>query len=150
MNWNKDKSIVLSQVCVVLFALLLLALDVGGYWFTGWFCVTMRGMPWQTAALMMGTIYAGSAFGWLCLYQLWRLLANIRRGALFVSDNVRCLRIVSWCCVWAAIIAALSAAYYPPFLFIAAAAGFMSLLVRIVKNAFEQAITMKDELDLTV
>ncbi|MBR0311274.1 MAG: DUF2975 domain-containing protein, partial [Oscillospiraceae bacterium] len=27
---------------------------------------------------------------------------------------------------------------------------FMALIVRIVKNAFEQAIAMKDELDLTV
>ena len=33
---------------------------------------------------------------------------------------------------------------------IAIAAGFMGLIVRIVKNVFEQAITMKDELDLTV
>ncbi len=30
------------------------------------------------------------------------------------------------------------------------AAGFMALIVRIVKNVFEQAIRMKDELDYTI
>lgn len=149
MNWSKDKSVVLSRLGVALFALVLLALDVGGYWVALWFVQT-RLKQWQLGILLMGSIYAGSAFGWLCLYELWRLLGNVRRGALFVPENVRCMRIVSWCCVWAALVAALSALYYLPFLFIAVAAGFMALIVRIVKNAFEQAIAMKDELDLTV
>ena len=149
MSWNKNRSIVLSRFCVALFALFLLALDIGAYWVAQWFTVYRFGY-WQYGALLMTSIYAGSAFGWPCLYQLWRLLGNIRRGALFVADNVRRMRIVSWCCVWAALIAALSTAYYPPFLFFAVAAGFLALIVRIVKNAFEQAIAMKDELDWTV
>lgn len=149
MNWNKDKSIVLSRFCVVLFALCLLALDIGAYWLAQWFTWN-RFHVWQYGFLLMASIYIGSVFGWPCLYQLWRLLGNIRRGALFVPENVRCMRIVSWCCVWAALVAALSAAYYLPFLFFAVAAGFLALIVRIVKNAFEQAIAMKDELDWTV
>ncbi|MBQ9459606.1 MAG: DUF2975 domain-containing protein [Oscillospiraceae bacterium] len=149
MNWSRDKSIVLSQVCVAFFALCLLALDVGAYWFAAWF-VRVRLMSRQLGTLLMVSIYAGSIFGWVCLLELWRLLANIRRGELFVPTNVRSMRVVSWCCVWAAAICALSALYYLPFLFLAAAAGFMALIVRIVKNAFAQAIAMKDELDLTV
>lgn len=149
MNWDKDKSIVLSRAFVALFALCLLALDAGAYWVARWFTWN-RFHVWQYGFALMASIYVGSAFGWPCLYQLWRLLGNIRRGALFVAENVRCMRIVSWCCVWAALVAALSAAYYPPFLFFAVAAGFLALIVRIVKNAFEQAIAMKDELDWTV
>ena len=149
MNWNRDKSVILSQWCVALFALCLLALDIGAYWVAQWFTWN-RFYVWQYGFLLMASIYAGSVFGWPCLYQLWRLLRNIRRGALFVADNVRCMRVVSWCCVWAALIAALSTAYSPPFFFVAVAAGFLALIVRIVKNAFEQAIAMKDELDWTV
>ena len=149
MNWNKNKSLMLSQACVVLFALCLLALDIGAYRVAQWFTWN-RFHVWQYGFALMASIYAGSAFGWPCLYQLWRLLGNIRRGALFVADNVRRMRVVSWCCVWAALVAALSAAYYPPFFFVAVAAGFLALIVRIVKNAFEQAIAMKDELDWTV
>ena len=150
MNWNKDKSIVLSRCCVAVFAGLLAALDVGAYWFTGWFCVTMRGMPRQTSLLMMVSIYSGSVFAWICLYRLWRLLDNIRRGEVFVDANVRHMRVISWCCAWAAGICLASAGYYLPFGFVAIAAGFMALIVRIVKNAFQQAIAMKDELDLTI
>ncbi len=149
MNWNKDKSIVLSRVCVAVFAACLLALDVGAYWVARWFVVT-RFQNWQRGALLMVSIYAGSVFAWICLAQLWRLLGNIRRGELFTAGNVRCMRVVSWCCAAAAGICLVSAAYYLPFLFVAVAAGFMALIVRIVKNAFQQAIAMKDELDLTV
>ena len=37
-----------------------------------------------------------------------------------------------------------------PLFMLAAAAAFMALIVRIVKNVFQQAIAMKSELDLTV
>ncbi|MBO4913712.1 MAG: DUF2975 domain-containing protein [Oscillospiraceae bacterium] len=149
MNWNKDKSVVLSQVCIAVFALCLLALDIGAYRLASWF-VQLRLHDWRLGALLMVSIYSGSVLAWLCLYRLWKLLGNVRRGELFVPENVRCMRVVSWCCALAAGICALSALYYPPFLFVAVAAGFMALIVRIVKNAFEQAIAMKDELDLTV
>ena len=37
MNWNADKSVRLSQACVIVFAALLLALDIGCYWAVQWF-----------------------------------------------------------------------------------------------------------------
>ena len=43
-----------------------------------------------------------------------------------------------------------SCLYYLPFIAVAIAAGFMALIVRIVKNIFQQAIDMKAELDLTI
>ena len=149
MNWNKDKSIELSLCCVAVFALCLLALDAGAYWVAAWF-VRTRFQSWQRGVLLMVSIYAGSVFAWICLAQLRRLLGNIRRGELFTAGNVRCMRVVSWCCAAAALVCLVSAAYYLPFGFVAVAAGFMALIVRIVKNAFQQAIAMKDELDLTV
>ncbi|MBP0968937.1 MAG: DUF2975 domain-containing protein, partial [Oscillospiraceae bacterium] len=33
---------------------------------------------------------------------------------------------------------------------VSAAAGFMMMIVRVIKNIFQQAISMKAELDLTV
>ena len=50
----------------------------------------------------------------------------------------------------AALLCLVSALYYPSFLLITAAAGFMCLIVRVVKNVFQQAIAMKSELDLTI
>lgn len=149
MNWTKDRSIALSQACVLLFMLLLAALDVGCYWAVRWFC-GLRRMPWQNVVLMMLTIYLCSVFGWLLLARLWQLLRNIRAQHVFMAQNVRLLRQVSWYCVGAGCICLISCAYYLPFAAIAIAAGFMALIVRIVKNVFQQAIDMKSELDLTI
>ena len=149
MMWTKDRSVALSQLCVVVFALCLAALDGGAHRLSAWFVTYRFGRP-QLGILLMASIYVGSVFAWICLYQLWRLLGNIRGGEVFVAANVYRMRAVSWCCACAAVICLLSSAYYLPFAFIAAAAGFMALIVRIVKNAFQQAIAMKDELDLTV
>lgn len=149
MNWSKNSSVRLSQICVAVFALLLLALDVGCYRFVGWF-IGLRAMSWQSGVLMMVTIYVCSVFGWLVLVRLWQLLRNIRDTRVFVRENVRILRIVSWCCAVVGAICLLSAFYYLPFGLVGVAALFMALIVRIVKNVFQQAIDMKDDLDLTI
>ena len=149
MNWNKDKSATLSQVCVIVFALCLLALDIGCRRFAYWFAST-RAWDFKYADQLSAVIIGGSVFAWICLWKLWRLLWNIRRGKVFVEENVRHMRVISYCCLLAAVLCGVSCMFYLPFGFIAVAAGFMALIVRIVKNAFQQAIAMKDELDLTI
>lgn len=44
----------------------------------------------------------------------------------------------------------LNALYYIPYLFIAVAAGFIALIVRIVMSAFREAAALRSELDLTI
>ena len=149
LNWDKKKSVTLSQACLIAFSIMLAALDVAAYWFSRWF-FGMRGVSTGIWLYLMITIYAVSVPAWLCLYALWRLLKNIKNGRVFIPDNVRYLRIVSWCCTAAAVLCLASAAYYLPFIFVAIAAAFMSLIVRIVKNVFHEAIGMKSELDLTI
>ena len=149
MNWSKNSSIALSRACVVLFMILLAALDIGCYWAVGWF-VRLRLMNRDSIFLMMATIYLCSGFGWVLLVRLWQLLQNIRAQLVFDARNVRLLRQVSWCCVGAGAVCLVSCLYYLPFIAVAIAAGFMALIVRIVKNIFQQAIDMKSELDLTI
>lgn len=149
MNWSKNSSIELSRICVVLFMILLASLDIGCYWAVQWF-VEIRLMYWQYGVLMMVTIYLCSGFGWVLLVRLWQLLQNIRAQLVFDAKNVRLLRQVSWCCVGAGAVCLVSCLYYLPFIAVAIAAGFMALIVRIIKNIFQQAIDMKAELDLTI
>ena len=149
MNWSKNSSIELSRACAILFMILLAALDIGCYWAVGWF-VRLRLMHRDSVFLMMATIYLCSGFGWVLLVRLWQLLDNIRLQLVFDLRNVKLLRQVSWCCVGAGAVCLVSCLYYLPFIAVAIAAGFMALLVRIVKNIFQQAIDMKAELDLTI
>ena len=60
------------------------------------------------------------------------------------------LGIIARCCAAASLIFFISSVYYGPFLIVAAAAVFMTLIVRIVRNVFQRANAMKDELDLTI
>ena len=69
---------------------------------------------------------------------------------MFEEENVRILRAVSWCCAGAGLVCLGSTFWYLPFAAVAVAACFMALIVRIVKNVFQQALAMKSELDLTV
>ena len=97
MNWSKNSSIELSRICVVLFMILLAALDIGCYWAVQWF-VEIRRMYWQYGVLMMVTIYLCSGFGWVLLVRLWQLLQNIRAQLVFDAG-------AAWArarCVWSA------------------------------------------------
>ena len=148
MNWTKDKSILLSMICTVLCAVCLLALDVGAFRLIPWYC-SFRAMPEKTAKIMV-TLYSASVFGWICLAALWKLLHNIRSGEVFTDTNVKLLRILSWTMAGAAVIFLVSGFCYEPFFFLSAAAAFMMLILRVVKNVFQQAVGMKSELDLTI
>ncbi|MBR0354665.1 MAG: DUF2975 domain-containing protein [Oscillospiraceae bacterium] len=156
MNWDKDKSILLSQIGTVCFAVLLLVLDVSCWWVTRWIVANRLyqgevGAPiTREVTLMMVSILTGSVLGWIFLHRLWTLLQSIKGGAVFTAANVSRMRAMSWCCMGAAAICLASALYYLPFLLVGLAAGFTGLIVRVVKNVFQQAIAMKDELDLTV
>ena len=148
MNWTKDKSILLSMICTVLCAACLLALDVGAFRLIPWYC-SFRAMPEKSAKIMV-TLYSASVFGWICLAALWKLLHNIRSGEVFTDTNVKLLRILSWTMAGAAVIFLVSGFVYEPFFFLSAAAAFMMLILRVVKNVFQQAVGMKSELDLTI
>ena len=149
MNWTKDRSIVLSQFCVGAFALLLLAIDILGYWLVGFF-IELRNMNWQLGAVILAAVDLCRVFAWIVLWRLWKLLGNIKAGRVFISENIGHMRTVSWCCAAVALACLLAGLAYLPFFICAMAAAFMALIVRIVKNAFQQALLMKDELDFTV
>ena len=149
MNWNKNKSIFLSQICVILFALMLLALDLGGWWWTSWF-VLAREMRLVSHVYLLLSLYACSIPAWITLWGLWRLLCNLKANRVFVTDNVAIMRAISRSCLAAAAICLISSLYYLAFLVLALSSAFMALIVRIVQNAFLQAIRMQDELELTI
>ena len=150
MNWTKNKSVRLSMVCIWIFAAVLLAADVTAVSIARWYSgIRFEGASSYTV-MLAATIYVISVPAWICLWNLRRLLMNIMSEKPFVEENVRYLRIVSWCCAAAAIVCLVSGCYYFTFFIVSAAAAFMMLIVRIVKNVFRQAVDMKSELDLTI
>jgi len=135
----------------VVFAILLAVADIGAYWLVTWFMDVSRYLGGlKDGYFILATVYSCSVFAWILLVNLWKLLANIQKGMPFEESSVRCLRASSWCCAGVCAICLLGTLYYVPLILVSVASGFMALIVRIIKNIFEQAIAMKTELDYTV
>ena len=146
MERNRDQSILLSQILVVVFGVLLLALDFFAYRLSYHLLHDPRENVFLTVA-----IYVGSAFGWICLWNLWRLLANIRRGEVFQTKNATILRVLSWCCFFVgAEYFVFGVRWYITLVLLSFAALFFGLILRVIKNVFEKAILLQEENDYTV
>ena len=140
-------------IVLLLFTAAVAVCDVCGWWLVNWFLRTSRYAGINDAAhLVWGlvTLYVASAAAYVLLWNLYRLLANIEDEQVFVPANVHCLRAASWCCMAVALLCLGGAVFYLPMVMVAAAAAFMGLIVRIIKNVFQRAIGMKAELDLTI
>lgn len=152
--WNKDKSIVLSQILVKI-----------GYVFVA-VCVIAaprlvevyetilesRNLPSMHTPLLI-TIYACVLPEGTALVCLDMLLRNIKKSRTFVSQNVKLLRILSFCCFGVAGVFVYFSVYYPyrPFTFlIVFATAFLGIILRVVKNCFQQAIAIRKENDFTI
>ena len=132
--WNDQKSILLTRAVVALAIAGSVVMTVCGPKITHWM-VTAHGLPPRSGPLLLGMGYACAALALVMLCSLYQFLRRIEAGEVFVSTNVAALRCISWCCAGAAGFCLLAAGIYLPFLFLAVAAGFMALIVRVLKES---------------
>ncbi|MDE6659336.1 MAG: DUF2975 domain-containing protein [Eubacterium sp.] len=167
--WSKEKSVKLThfmvRACYVLLAVFIAALIV---LFKSYGYILL-----QEVYIMVK--YAGVLLcalvpiGYTALICLDRLLMNIKKEIVFDKSNTKLLKIISWSCFGAAILCliyiVLCCLIFTPItrnytlftiiflsavLLLASGAGFMGLVVRVVKNVFESAIKIKEENELTI
>ncbi len=147
--WNAKRSVVLSCICtkIVIISAVLFLLSAP-YW-VGLYVDYASKNPDIKNPLIF-TVYAAGIVSLVLLFSLNKLLSNIRNENVFIFDNVKLLRAISWCCFVVAVILLFSGFYYILFLFGAVAAGFFGLILRVVKNVIEQAVIIKTENDFTI
>ena len=152
--WNKDKSLFLSLALVRVFLGLVPVLCICVPWMVRWYdTISMDRIGLLDGSVfvpLLVCLYCAAVCGEVCLVFLHRLLCNLRRDAVFTPENCRCLRIISWCCILAAI---------PFFAFgfwrfisfvVALAAVFFGIILRVVKNVFDKAVLLQEENDYTI
>lgn len=147
--WNAKKSIQLSLVLVDLFALVAVVCACAMPWIGDWYARNYDRNEQMRRTLIVA-FYCCVPFALAALGALHRLLGNLKRGLLFVSQNVTLLRALSWCCFAVALIALAASFFYLPFLLVGIAAGFIGLILRVIKNVFRAAIEIKTENDMTI
>ncbi len=154
--WNRKRSVTLSIVACFIFAAILTAGLFLGTWAVKTWFVAYRGWAENSLALQkMLTIfkacfYPSSLFGYITLYSLLKLLFNIRKEEIFISQNVKYLRCISWSCFAVALITLIGGIFYIPFSCITIAAAFVGLMLRVVKNVMQNAVEIKSENELTI
>lgn len=148
--WNGKKSISLSKFCVLIFTAMLIGTALSAPWLVRLFLDFSRADLIGTEAFFLTTIYSGSVPAAVLLFCLYRLLRHIEIEQIFIATNVEYLRWISWSCFAGAIICFISTLYYFPWIFVAVAAAFMGLIVRVVKNIIAQAVELKNESEFTI
>ncbi len=147
--WDKDHSIRLSVFCTRFFlALLGLGLFLAPR-ITSLF-VTFTGKNPQVATAICAAFYLCVVPAGLLLWCLDRLLGSLSRGEVFTRENISRLRRISWCCAVIAVICLAAAWFFFPFLLVSAAAAFICLILRVIKNVFQEALALKEENDYTI
>ncbi|MBQ8741546.1 MAG: DUF2975 domain-containing protein [Clostridia bacterium] len=154
--WNRKRSVTLSiVVCFIFVGILTAALFLGPWFVKTWFTV-YRGWAENGEAmnnmltLFVACFYPCAAFAYATLYSLIKLLFNIKKDEIFINSNVKYLRRISWCCFAVAVITLIGGVFYLPFLFVAVAAAFVGLMLRIVKNVMQNAVAISEENELTI
>lgn len=149
--WNSNKSLQLSCICTKLVIVLVIVCAVtlpylmdiyqsfSKYYITG---IDMK--PF------MFILYLCCIPALIALFNLDKLLINIKKEEVFIDKNVTYLRAISWCCFGVATLVAIAGYYYIIFYFVAVVAAFIGLILRIVKNVIEQAVLIKAENDFTI
>jgi len=144
--WKPNHSVTLSLVMTCLGAALLLAMM-----FTA--PAILKTIDDDPAFLrVMSVIFYGCCpAGWLAVAALLKLLLNIRKEQVFTRQNVRMLRILSWCFIFVTLVS-LGAFFttYVLMIYVFLASGFLAVILRVVKNVMEQATIMREEQELTI
>lgn len=142
-------------VCITV-AVLLGALIFLGPWLFEFYMTAYRGFlpDGDALALIKKTFafcfYPSAIFSGVILYCLLKLLFNIKKGDTFTRNNVSYLKTVSWCCFAIGIITFVGGFFYMPFLFVAAAGGFLGMFLRVLKNVMQSAVEIAEENELTI
>ncbi len=147
--WTQSKSLFLSRILVkVVFVLLIAAI----------FCIPVCA-DWYDAVSghadpvflpLCIVLYLSVALGFVLDLSLHRLLHNIAKQEVFTDANIRCLRVIAWCCFGVAILFAVLAFWRPLVMIVAFAGAFFGLILRVLKNVMEQAVRLREEQDYTI
>lgn len=149
MNWTQDKSVKFTQFCISLFMVMFVVICLLAPWLFRLF-IAVRGQEMGKLPFFLATVYTSAIPVAVALLDLRRMLDNIRRSEVFIPENVSILRRLSWCCVLAGAVYLISTLYYPTYILLGAAAAFMGLILRVVKNVFAEAVEIKTENDYTI
>lgn len=102
------------------------------------------------AAIILAIAYLVLVSAAVANVFLINLLLRVEKELVFTEKSVSLIRGISWCVIVIGILFALLGYYFAMSFVVSAAAFFLGLCLRVVKNVIEKATEIKNENDLTV
>ena len=154
--WSSKKSILLTKFCIIALMLISIIMMFFGNYLISRFLTMTGGAKFNISEELSFYIitfisYVLGIIALFTLFSMFKLVSNIEKDLVFVISNIKWLRYISFGCLAAGtLLIIVTVVYNKSFLVLTLAALFMMLIVRVIKNTFEQAVEMKEELDLTI
>lgn len=148
--WNKDKSIILSQILIKICYVGIAVCAIAAPKLVELYAENVGEGGTELYTPLLTTLLCCVPPAIIALVCLDVLLWNIQKNKAFVEQNVMLLRAISYCCFCVAVIFIYFSVLRPFAFVIVFAAGFFGIILRVVKNCFQQAIAIREENDFTI
>ena len=152
--WNSNKAITLSLVVCFAVALMLILgvafLPILLKMYFGDYQLSADHRLFLMHRSVLICYYVCLLPAFIALYSLVRMLLSIKREEIFIEANIKRLRILSWCCFFVAFVTVIGFIFYRPLMVVSIAAGFIGLIIRVIKNVMCSAKILREENDLTI
>lgn len=150
---REDISILLTKICLISLLIAAIGLILTGTWVVELAIVypspLLEGQARFFTMLLGGHLLGIIAL--LFLVHLYQLVTRIGKGQVFIPKNVRSLQLLGWEVGLASLIAfLLGVTTYVPILLITVAGIALTLVIRVIRNAFGKAVELQDQVDYTI
>ena len=154
--WNSKRSIILTKFCILALMVISVIMMFCGRYLISRFLSMTGGAKINISKefsfyIITFISYILGIIAQVTLFCMFKFVTNLEKDLVFIPQNIKWLRFISYGCLSAGLLLIIVAVvYHKLYLIFSLAALFMMLIVRVIKNAFEQAVKMKEELDLTI
>ena len=150
MGYN-DGIIRWTKIATVLFMGMAVVADIFGWVITKYIALWWAGVTEIEKMIALAVVfYLGTVGGYVVLVSLFLLLTNMSKDKVFDRANTKLMAIITGALVAIAVDCIVGGFIWTGAWILAIVALFMGLIVLSVKVVFDKAITMKEEMDLTI
>ena len=150
MGYN-DGIIKWTKIATIMFIAMVVVADVFGVVITQYIAYCWAEV-FDTTRVVILTImfYLGTIGGYVVLFSLLKLLSNMSKDKVFDRANTKLMMIITLTLIVLAVECIAGGFIWNGAWILAIVALFMGLIVMSVRAVFAKAITMKEEMDLTI
>ena len=134
-----------NRIIALILAVLIFALPAILDWYT-----TVRTLTPSERGAITAAFYICAVIVVFALWQMEKLLKNLLAKQVFLRENVSRVRRVRWCCAGVSLVCLPAALIYYPLLFMVIVMGFLCLVISVVCRVLDEAVSLREENDLTI